>query len=157
MVLPDGWTAVETTQRSNLTSDVAFVAMWFNVSMLPTFTEAIVPAIEEAGYRPVRIDTEEFNTEVVDRVMAGIRESRFVVADVTGQRNGVYFEGGFAVGLSLPVIWTCRKIEIDKLHFDTNHLNHIDWADAADLRARLLRRILATIGRGPLRRQLEGQ
>jgi hypothetical protein len=73
------------------------------------------------------------------------------VADVTGQRNGVYFESGFALGLSLPVVWACRRDEIGKLHFDTNHLNHIDWADVEDLRTRLSRRILATIGRGPRR------
>jgi hypothetical protein len=33
--------------------------------------------------------------------MAEIQKSRFVVADYTGQRNGVYFEVGFAVGLGL--------------------------------------------------------
>ena len=33
--------------------------------------------------------------------MAEIRRSRFVVADYTGQVNGVYFEAGFALGLGL--------------------------------------------------------
>jgi hypothetical protein len=45
--------------------------------------------------------------------MAEIRRSRFVVADYTGQRNGVYFEAGFGLGLGLVVIPTCRADEVD--------------------------------------------
>jgi hypothetical protein len=61
-----------------------------------------------------------------------------MVADFTGQLAGVYYEAGFAMGLGRTVIWCCRKDEIGKLHFDTNHKNHIDWE-------RLYRRIRATI------------
>ena len=68
-----------------------------------------------------------------------------MVADFTGQRAGVYYEAGFATGLGRPVIWCCRKDEIDKLHFDTNHKNHIDWETPEELRDRLYRRIRATI------------
>ena len=32
-----------------------------------------------------------------------------MVCDLTGYRGGVYFEAGFASGLGLPVIYTCRK------------------------------------------------
>jgi hypothetical protein len=151
-VLPDGWTSVEMSRPGNLVSDKAFVAMWFDLSMKLTYDEAIKSAIAKAGYRPVRIDAEEFNSDVVERIIGEIRESRFVVADVTGQRNGVYFEGGFAFGLALPVIWMCREDEVSKLHFDTRQLNHIVWKDNAQIQERLLRRILATIGPGPTRR-----
>ena len=60
---------------------------------------------------------------------ARIKRSRFLVADVTGGRQGVYFEGGFAKGLGLPVIWTCSHgtdAELKKwMHFDTRQYNHI--------------------------------
>jgi len=36
-------------------------------------------------------------------------ECRFIVADFTGQRGGVYFEAGYALGLRKPVIWTCKR------------------------------------------------
>ena len=68
-----------------------------------------------------------------------------MVADFTGQLAGVYYEAGFAMGLGRTVIWCCRKDEIDKLHFDTNHKNHIDWGSVEELRERLYRRIRATI------------
>jgi hypothetical protein len=42
-----------------------------------------------------------------------------LVADFTGQRGGVYWEAGFAQGLGIPVIRTCKSDELWKLHFDT--------------------------------------
>ncbi len=78
-----------------------------------------------------------------------------MVCDLTGYRGGVYFEAGFAYGLGLPVIYTCRKDwtkeqilstkdgkEVKKLydknmnpigvrkegvHFDLAHRNRIEW------------------------------
>ncbi len=37
---------------------------------------------------------------------------RFMIADFTGHRGGVYFEAGFAHGLGIPVIWTCREDQL---------------------------------------------
>src|SRR6266436_6864511 len=62
---------------------------------------------------------------------------RFVVADYTGQANGVYFEAGFALGLGLTVIPTCRADEVPKLHFDIRHLNTLAWTKPADLALKL--------------------
>ena len=58
---------------------------------------------------------------ITDEIMAEIRQSRFVIADYTGQKNGVYFEAGFALKLGLTVIPTCRTDEVGKLHFDIKH------------------------------------
>ena len=44
-----------------------------------------------------------------------------MVADCTGQRGGVYYESGLAQGLNMPVYWTCRKDQMEGVHFDTNH------------------------------------
>ena len=101
----------------------------------------------------MRIDLTEFNDDVVARILAEIREARFVVSDFTGHRNGVYFETGFAMGLGLPVIWLCRKDQIRDAHFDTNHFNHISWETPTELRERLAIRIKATIGLGTFKRE----
>lgn len=148
----EGLEELESRRRSNLDSEKAFVAMWFTDDMKPIYDRQIAKAIEDAGYRPIRIDQEEFTGDVIDRMLAEIQESRFLVAEFTGHRNGVYFEAGFAHGLSLPVIWVCRKDEMTKAHFDINHFNHIVWdPDEGGLKERLKNRILAVIGRGPLK------
>ena len=136
-------------------SSRAFVAMWFASSMDEAWEKGIKPGIEDSGYRPVRIDKTEFNDRIDDEIIAEIRRSRFLVADFTqdgdGARGGVYYEAGFAHGLGLPVIFTCRKDVIDEglIHFDTRQYNHIVWETPQELRNRLAERIGATIGDGP--------
>jgi hypothetical protein len=69
-------------------------------------------------------------------------------------RGGVYFEAGFAQGLGIPVIWTCRSDQISHVHFDTRQFNHILWTTPEDLKVRLFNRIGAVVGLG-LRQQLQ--
>jgi len=73
------------------------------------------------------------------------RRSGFLIADVTGHRQRVYFEAGFAMGLGLSVIWTCKENEIAQAHFDTRQFNHVLWTTPAELQDRLKLRIRATI------------
>ena len=141
-------------QQINADSSQAFVAMWFDGSMNEAYETGIGPAIETAGYHPIRIDQKLDVNKIYDEIVAEIRRSRFLVADVThgndGARGGVYFEAGFAMGLDLPVIFTCRIDMVDKLHFDTRQFAHIVWGTPEELRDGLKHRILARIGEGPL-------
>ncbi|MDE0390805.1 MAG: hypothetical protein OXI57_01905 [Rhodospirillales bacterium] len=136
-------------------SSRAFVAMWFDPTMDDAWEQGIKRGIEDSGYEPVRIDEAEFNDRIDDEIIAEIRRSRFLVADFTQDgdraRGGVYYEAGFALGLDLPVIFTCRQDVIDGglLHFDTRQYNHIGWTTPEELRRRLADRIAATFGDGP--------
>ena len=139
--------------ETNPDSSQCFVAMWFGDEMDKAYENGIRPAIEATGYSPVRIDQKQFNGKIDDEIIAQIRRSRFLVADFTqgkdGARGGVYYEAGFAHGLNLQVIFTCRKDMIDKAHFDTRQFNHIVWEDYDDLRVKLSNRIGSVLGDGP--------
>ena len=154
IVSVEGYTHLETLKKSNTESSLAFVAMWFDPSMDPLWENGIEPAIRDAGYEAVRIDKKNFNNKIDDEIIAQIRRSRFLVADFSqgndGPRGGVYFEAGFAQGLNIPVIFTCRKKDFDIVHFDTRQFNHIVWENPEELKRRLQQRISATIGDGPL-------
>lgn len=104
-------------------------------------------AVREAGYKPIRMDVKEHNEKICDAIIAEIRKSKFVVADFTGHRGGVYFEAGYALGLGLLLIWTCRKDDLEGAHFDTRQYNHIVWESNEELFEKLRRRIEATIPR----------
>jgi hypothetical protein len=74
---------------------------------------ALYKAIYDSGYDPRRVDQQHHHlNKVDDEIVAEIRRSRFLVADFTCEpgkvRGGVYFEAGFARGLNIPIIWTCR-------------------------------------------------
>lgn len=148
-ITPAGYIRCDELKSRQAASAQGFVAMWFDPSLTEAWTIGFEPAIRAAGYDPVRVDGIEHSDKIDDRIIAEIRRSRFVVADFTGHRGGVYFEAGFALGLNLPVIWSCRDSEIKNLHFDIRQYNTIPWRDPADLATRLQRRIEAVVGDGP--------
>lgn len=156
--------------NSSILSKQAFVAMWFNrdenikeykYDMQKVYEQAIEPAISTSKdtYTAMRIDCKEHCNDINDEMIAEIRKSKFVVADLTGYRGGVYFEAGFAYGLGLPVIYTCNQewlntqkddkgnIIREGVHFDLNHRNMIlwDYNKLEDFKEALRKRIEAVI------------
>ncbi len=148
-VTPAGHMRYEELQARQLASAQGFVAMWFDETMRGALLDGFEVGIRNAGYDPLRVDTVEHVGKIDDEIISQIRRSRFVVADFTGQRGGVYFEAGFALGLNLPVVWTCRQKDIEELHFDIRQFNCIDWTEPPELAERLQKRIEAVIGEGP--------
>lgn len=155
MLRPPGFARLAALQGGVSVSSQAFVAMWFDSSLVDAYEKGIAMAIRDAGYLPIRIDRKDHNNKIDDEIIAEIRRSRFMVADFTqgasGARGGVYYEAGFAHGLSIPVIFTCRADVLTDVHFDTRQYNHIVWKDPSDLRDLLAKRISATIGDGPVK------
>jgi hypothetical protein len=127
----------------------AFVAMSFDKSRDFIFNEAIEPAIVDAGYRAIRIDRTDHINRIDDEIISLLRQSRFAVADFTGQRAGVYYEAGFMGGLGRNVFWMVEKKELDQVHFDVRQYNFIDYETAAEAKKRLYDRIMANEGKGP--------
>ena len=151
----DGYAHLEELEHQDTGSSQAFVAMWFDGVMKDVQEEGLLPAIRDAGYAPILINRKEHVNKIDDEIIAEIRRSRFIVADFThgddGARGGVYYEAGFAHGLGIPVIFTCRKNVFEKVHFDTRQYNHIVWETPKELRDSLANRIAAVVGDGPLR------
>lgn len=153
-ITPRGFSYLEKFNKSK-DSNLGFCAMWFDEMLRPAWDNSIEPAIVQAGYDAKRIDKHPHNEGVVDEIIALIRRSKFVVADLTshesvGERGGVYFEAGFAKGLGLDVIFTCKHDYFDKLHFDLKHYNFILWNDDGyeEFKNKLHWRIEQTLGRG---------
>ena len=157
-----GYERLEEIEKPYQDSTKVFVAMWFDDSMDEVWEKGIRPAITEAGYEPVRIDQKKHANKIDDEIVAEIRRSRFVVADFThgkiddkslpqkkrGARGGVYYEAGFAHGLGIDVIFTCRKDQINDVHFDTRQYPHILWSRSNELKGALKDRISALYGDG---------
>ena len=156
LITVQGYSRLAELENQPLVSTQAFIAMWFDPSMEQAYQEGIKPGVENAGFKPLRIDKKEHNNKIDDEIIAELRRSQFVVADFTqgetGARGGVYYEAGFAQGLGVPVIFCCREDAIKEVHFDTRQYNHIVWKEPTDLRDALAKRISAVIGDGPERK-----
>lgn len=144
---PKAWDKIHELQKKpSGKTNQAFVAMWFDKSMDDFWERGFTPAIEDDGrFIAIRIDRKDFNGKICDEIIAEIRKSKFLVADFTGQRGGVYYEAGFAHGLGIPVIFTAKNEELEKLHFDTRQFNHIGYNTPEELKDLLRNRIRATI------------
>ena len=141
-----GWLRIEQLQKNSDEIPQGFIAMWFNDSM-QNARNAIIEAIEDCGYTAMIIDIKEHNNQIVPEILYEIKKSSFIVADLTGHRGGVYYEAGYANALGKEVILTCKDNDLDKLHFDVKQQNTIFWNDTVDLKERIKRRIMATIGK----------
>ena len=140
-----GWQRFEANQKINVESKSAFVAMSFDKDLDDVFYKSIAEACKICDFIPTRVDKSEHNDKICDKIIAEIKQARFVIAEFTRQKHGVYFEAGYAFGLGLPVIWCCREDDKDKLHFDTRQYNHIIWTTLEDFKEKLVNRIKATI------------
>jgi hypothetical protein len=88
------------------------------------FVKALNPACQALGYTPVRVDMNEPPGTITESIQSGIEGAEAVIADLTYARPSVYFEIGYAFGLGLHLLLTCRKDHLNsaedalRIHFD---------------------------------------
>ncbi len=125
-----GWDYYEQLRRGSKSYRKAFIAMKFGDPILDTImSEIFKPCVKDAGFELCRLDDTPKAGLIDDRLRVEIQSSDFLIADLTHENPGAYWEAGYAEGLGKPVIYTCEKgkFEKDKTHFDTNHHLTIIW------------------------------
>lgn len=127
-----GWMRYEELRLGRVISSKAFMAIKFNAPDVEAARDACFkPAVSRAGFKLFDMLEQQQAGIIDDHMRVAIRNSRFVIADLTHACRGSYWEGGFAEGLGRPVVYTCEKTawEKEKPHFDTNHLATVIWDD----------------------------
>lgn len=148
VVTAAGWSYLEERERPSVLTNQVFVAMSFADELRPAWDLGIFPALKRARFSPYRIDAAPHIDRIDLKIVSEIKNSRFLVADVTGQRPGVYFEAGLAIGLGLPVFWSVHADDLKNVHFDTRQYNHIVWDTEAVLAEKLYDFVTAIVGTG---------
>jgi hypothetical protein len=129
----DGWKRIDQLRKKTKDGSRAFMAMSFkNPALDNLFTEYLKPAVKSTGFELIRLDEDPPAGLMDERLRVEIRRAAFLVADLTDQNLGAYWEAGFAEGLGKAVIYMCEKKVFDqkKTHFDTNHHHTILWGDS---------------------------
>ncbi|MGN6422763.1 MAG: hypothetical protein ACTHLA_05580 [Asticcacaulis sp.] len=128
----DGWELYDKEKHGELTGSYGFLARKFNE---PTF-EAYLKDVKAGVLANTGFELREVSTfkepGIIDNIMRQkIRESAFVVADLSHGNKGAYWEAGYAEGLGKPVIYICERSVFDHPtdgpHFDTKHCNTVIW------------------------------
>ncbi len=141
VLAPEGYARVDELQKNTSSGRNVLVAMSFHETQKRR--EMIRKGISDAGYNAVFIDEVQHNNLITPELLKYIKDSKFVVADLTDENNGAYFEEGYAMGLGKTVIQLCRHDV--RLHFDIAQKNTIMWEREEDIPERLTKRIEATI------------
>ncbi|WP_125182848.1 nucleoside 2-deoxyribosyltransferase [Minwuia thermotolerans] len=129
----DGWRRFNEVRRGLRVGHYGFVALAFGFSNLDNLVENHIkqPVAEELGYDIITMkDVPEAG--IIDNIMREkIRDSAFVIADLTHDNSGAYWEAGYAEGLGKPVVYICNESKFSdrSTHFDTNHCTTVMWRD----------------------------
>lgn len=142
IITPEGYARIDELQKYSARGRNVLVAMQFGNETLE-LREAIRRGVRDAGYHAIFIDEVQHNDFITPELLKYIRDSKFVVVDLTHKNNGAYFEEGYALGVGKPVIQLCQKDQ--RLHFDIAQKNTIMWDTEESIPAQLTNRIKATI------------
>lgn len=159
IMLPDGWKRVDDLQIDIKNNKNVFVSMAFNNGTKKT-REALREGIIKAGYSPEFIDEIIHNKQIVPEMFRLIRESRFLILEITDPNYGAYYEAGYALGLGKEVIICCKAEVFSKQyeteeekryqkylkpHFDIAQKQILVWEDYNDLTKKLTEWIKAIV------------
>ena len=96
----------------------------------------------------MRIDEKDFTGSIISEITSEISDSVAIIADLTGNRGGVYYEAGVARGLQLcnhpiKLLLTCKQdfFNKEKVHFDVSGDNILLYNDTNDLIEKLNKRL----------------
>ncbi len=131
-----GWQRYEELKRERKDTKRAFMAFPFpdnerpETILVETAYRRFKEAVKETGFHlenPL-LDSPEAGL-IPARMLVEIRNAKFLVADLTDQNLGAYWEAGAAVGMGLPVIYTCHEDHFEDIHFDTRQMQTIAWSE----------------------------
>jgi hypothetical protein len=145
----EGWEFYEQERTGQLAGRFGFIAMKFGDGILDPFVQDIVKPVIKSQIGYELIDLRDVSRAgVIDNIMrAQIRDSAFVLVDLTHDNSGAYWEAGYAEGLGKPVIYICERAKFNaaKTHFDTNHCTTVIWS--ADHAEEFSKELIATLRR----------
>lgn len=143
----EGFSKIEASFKEHSQSKKVFIACKFGTNYQDKLVETIKSACTACGFEANLVSDKMDNENISNKIISDIKKAKFIIADFTGQNNGVYFEAGYGMGMKKEVIRLIRKGNIKKLHFDTKQFTHIEWEENkwSELKSKLINQIDATI------------
>jgi len=126
---------------ATVTKGKAFVAMAIDPAdaTLEDVLDAVRAVCQEHGVDAKRVDEDQSNERITDRIMSSIRTAEFVIVDLTLGRPNVFFEAGFAHGLDKTPIYIARHGT--KPEFDVKDYPIIFFRNMRELKTGLTERL----------------
>ncbi|TKJ27578.1 MAG: hypothetical protein CEE42_01355 [Promethearchaeota archaeon Loki_b31] len=137
---------IEIPKNNKVDDSFCFVIMSYseNLILQNSYKNVIKPIVSLLGYTCERVDEQEFNGHITEKIIDNIKKARFIISDLTEARPNCYYELGIAHGLNKDVIHIVNSIS--DIHFDVKDFNFIIYKSIKELKEKLKKRIQETIG-----------
>ena len=134
-----------------LSAGKVFVSMPMNkekCSQVDVIRAGTETSIKRSRNQPYYLDLDVHNQNIVVKMLDEIKACKFLVADLTSQNPGVYYEAGYAKALGKTVIFTCQEKDFETVHFDIKQTQIVIWNNQDDLAEKLYSQIIGSNLRG---------
>ena len=140
--------SIEVIGKKIAEANAAFIIMAFgdqNPNFLPVvdIQSSIKRGCEAAGVRAHRVDELEHSGPITNLILEQIKSHRFLISDLTHERQNVYYEVGYAHGIQKEVILTAQTGTT--IHFDIATYNVIFYKSGTELEGRIAKRLHARL------------
>jgi gamma-glutamylcyclotransferase (GGCT)/AIG2-like uncharacterized protein YtfP len=101
------------------------------------YKDTFKPAVEAAGFAAYRVDEDTSVSVPIQHIEQRIREATVCLADITLDNANVFFELGYALACSKPVVILCERSARIHFPFDIRHRHiiHYDTGTVSDYTA----------------------
>ncbi len=106
----------------------AFVLMPFSSSFNDLYELGIKQACRDEGWYCERVDEQNYDGPIIERIFNQIAKADVIIAVMTGQNPNVFFEVGYAYALGQRVILITSDAK--EIPFDLNQYSHIVYNDS---------------------------
>lgn len=135
------------SERSQFKGDV-FMIMPFADAFKGIYTDVVRPLVQELHLSISRGD--EFtsvNGVIMEEVWSALNNCQFVIAEITGGNDNVFYELGIAHTLNKPAILITQATKPEQVPFDIRHLRYIQYENTVGGGAKLREDLKASITR----------
>lgn len=131
------------TIQQEISRGSVFVAMAMSPEHpeLDDVLDAIKVACKDCNLDAFRIDEEQSNESITDRILEGISRAEFVVSDLTYSRPNVYYESGYSHALGKVPIFIAKRGT--RYEFDVQGFPVIEYDSMRELKKKLGERLVA--------------
>lgn len=115
-----------------------FVIMPFAAPFAPVYTDVIRPLAAELKLTVLRGDElSSSRGSIIEEVWAALNACRFVIAEITGGNDNVFYELGIAHTLNKPAVLITQAATPDGVPFDIRHLRYLSYQNSREGMLRL--------------------
>lgn len=146
IIAPKGWDRLEQIQNGRVKNDTALLHCGSKEDETSdTFRSAAQKSMRECGYRMEMSVAARPGGKIGYELFAQIKNSRFVVCDLTQGGHSAYYLLGMANALAKPHIVTCHSGALKHLEFHAGQANVLSWNNEEDLYLQIFNAVRALV------------